>query len=466
MRCTAHFGGVEMLATITGNDDLSKRILIDLNNGMKVSQIPGHYPVSLDQAKKLSRLNNMLSLAKDHLDEDLYNRLQQLGIKSLPLSRLFRRDDWGGITEILSVITDETTRDEMQLLNNALDEKRERIQEFKEKADLSLSQLEKTEQSLQAKEKDLLKLQKELNEQLEAFKEYPEPFRSFFGEYLGLFEGRLVLAKRLNVNWQRSLRELNIIEYDEVQSIYFLKDFNSFIESLKFRHDRGLDYRWDPDKDIKRMDKSPPWTEVPLNGAYKLPTAFSSSVIDSMDQLNQELKDICEEKRAIEDELIRIKHETVQSYMEITETSNYLSTADLKRHKEIQLKALKWLFKRQFIAMADFTLPTGKKADIFAYNKSQIIICEIKVSKSDLMTDHNWTEYLSYCHDFFFLTPADLKDTVIAKTESIKCGQFIETDTSIRLIRADERNLEQVEGDDELKYAAAQFLSRKFIYGY
>ena len=72
-----------MLATITGNDDLSKRILIDLNNGIKVSQIPGHYPVSLDQAKKLSRLNNMLSLAKDHLDEDLYNRLQQLGIKSL-----------------------------------------------------------------------------------------------------------------------------------------------------------------------------------------------------------------------------------------------------------------------------------------------------------------------------------------------------------------------------------------------
>ena len=129
--------------------------------------------------------------------------------------------------------------------------KRERIQEFKEKADLSLSQLEKTEQSLQAKEKDLLKLQKELNEQLQAFKEYPEPFRSFFYEYLGLFEGRLVLAKRLNVNWQRSLRELNIIEYDEVQSIYFLKDFNSFIEALKFRHDRGLDYRWDPDKDIK-----------------------------------------------------------------------------------------------------------------------------------------------------------------------------------------------------------------------
>ena len=88
--------------------------------------------------------------------------------------------------------------------------------------------------------------------------------------------------------------------------------------------------------------------------------------------------------------------------MEITKVLDYLSTADLKRHKEIQLKALNWLFNREFIATADFNLPNGKKADIFAYNESQIIICEIKVSKSDLMTDHNWTEYLSYCHDFFF----------------------------------------------------------------
>jgi Uncharacterized protein conserved in bacteria len=185
-----------------------------------------------------------------------------------------------------------------------------------------------------------------------------------------------------------------------------------------------------------------------------------------MDKVKQELKEIQEKKIAIDDELIRIKHETVHSYMEMAEVSDYLSAADLKRHKELQDKALKWLFNRGFIAMAEFTLPNGKRADIFAYNESQIIIFEIKVSKSDLMTDHKWTEYLPYCHDFFFLTPDELKDAVVAKTKSINCGQFVETANSIRLIRADERNVEQVEGDDELKFAAAQFLSRKFIYGY
>jgi len=451
-----------MHATITGCDNLSKRILIDLNSGLRVSKIPEHYPVSLDQAKKLSRLNKILNLASEHLDKDLYHRLQQLGIKSLPLSRLFRQYDWGGIIEILSVVTDETTRDELQLLIDALNEKRERIKEFKDKADLSLLELEKAEESLQEKEKSLLQLQKDMNDQLQAFKEYPEPFRSFLGQYLGLFEGKLVLAKRLNVNCQQSLRKKGIIEYDDFQSVYFLKDLNSFIDSLRFRHDRGLEYRWDPDKDMERIRKSTPWAEVPFDGNYKLPTPF----IDSMDKLKQELLEIRKKKIAIEDELLRIKQESVQSYMELAEASVYLSAADLKSHKELQDKALKWLFHRGFIAVAEFPLPNGKRADIFAYNESQIIIFEIKVSKSDLMTDHKWTEYLSYCHDFFFLTPDELKDEVVAKTKSINCGQFIETDNSIRLINADKRNVTQVNQHDELRFAAAQLLSRKFINGY
>lgn len=440
--------------------------MLDLDAGLKVSQVPEHYPVSLDQAKRLSRFKKMLFLAKEHLNEDLYNRLEQLGIKSLPLSHLFRQDDWGGIVEILSVVTDETTRDELQLLIDALNEKRERILEFKETVDVSLSQFEKEEKSLRIKEKELLMLRRELEEKLEDFKQYPEPFRSFLGEYLGLYKGKLMLVKRLNVNWQQSLRKQGIIEYDEVHHIYFLKEFNSFIESLKSRHNQGLAYLWDPENDINRMAKSTSWASVPQDGKYKIPSAFSGSFIDSVNKVKQELKDIKEKKVSIEDELIRIKHENAQAYMELAEASGYLSADDLKRHKELQDKALKWLFHRGFISVAEFTLPNGKRADIFAYNESQIVIFEIKVSKSDLMTDQKWPEYLSYCHDFFFLTPVELKDEVIAKTKFSNCGQFIETSNSIRLIRSDERNVGRVNQDDELKFAAAQFLSRKFIYGH
>src|SRR5690606_2748099 len=114
-----------MKATITGLDSISKHILAALDKGgLRVSEIPEHYPVSLDQAKRLSRFKKMLELAKDNLDEELYNRLQSLGIKSLPLSSLFKKLDWTGLAEILSVVTDETTREELHLLINGLDEKR------------------------------------------------------------------------------------------------------------------------------------------------------------------------------------------------------------------------------------------------------------------------------------------------------------------------------------------------------
>lgn len=433
----APLGVIKIQAKITGNDDLSKRIIIDLNDAMKVSQIPEHYPVSLDQAKKLSRLNKMLKLANEQLDEDLYNRLQQLGIKSLPLSRLFRHYDWGGIKEILSVVTNETTRDELQLLIDALNEKRERVRKFKEKSDLSLRELEKEEEALQVKEKKLLRLQEKINEYLQIFKEYSKSIRSFLSTHLGIVQGELALAKCLHVDWQQHLIKKGIIEYDKLQDVYFLKDLNSFIELLK-------DHRWGPDKKENSV------------------VSFS----DSIDSLKQDLKVIHEKKLAIENELMKIKHKTTHSYMKMTEISEHLSTEDLKRHKAIQLKALKWLFNRDFIAMADFPLPNEKKADIFAYNESQIIIFKIKVSVNDLMTDDYWTEYLPYCHNFYFLTPNDLKEIVIDKVKPIKFGQFIETDTGIRLIHADERNIEQVERDNELKYMAARYLSRKFIYGY
>jgi hypothetical protein len=459
--------GVNIIkATITGNDSLSKRILLDIDNGAKVSEIPSLYPISLDQAKKLSQFKKLLDLTKQNLEEEYYNRLQLLGIKSSPLSPLFRQADWGGIIEILSVVTDETTRDELQLLITALKKKRERIFELKEKADLTLSELEDADKSLRAKEKELIQMRKEMNEIMSIFNKYLEPFRSFLAEYLGLYEGELVLAKRLNVNWQQSLWKDGIIVYDEMLYVFFIKNLSDFVESLMSRHKRGLEYRWNPDQDINRITKLTSWSDMPYDGKYKIPAAFSNPIMNSINEVNSELEKIRNKKLVIAQELKKMKNKTVQSYMKMAEVSDYLSTRDIKLHKELQNKALKWLFQRGFISVAEFTLPNGKRADIFAYNESQIVIFEIKVSQGDLATDQKWMEYLPYCHEFYFLTPSDLEMAATQKVKEVNCGQYVETANSIKIIRPDERNVEQVNHDDELKFAAGQLLSRKFIYGY
>ena len=457
---------VIMKATITGTDSLSKRILLALDGGLRVSEVPEHYPVSLDQVKRLSRFKKMLEAAKGNLEEDYYERLSLLGIKSLPLSHLFKQSDWGGIAEILSVVTDETTREEIQLLINGLNEKRERIREFKENADLILGQLEDTDKTLRIKEKELLQLQREMDEKVKIFNRYSEPFRSFFSEYLGLYEGELILAKRLNTTWQQDLRKKEIIVYDEELYVHFLKDFNAFSESLKNRHNRGLEYHWNSDRDLERINKTTPWVNVSEDGKYKLPSAFSDQFSDSFNRVKDELKEIQEKRLSIEKELKEMKSKTVHSYMELAEVSNFLSMIDLKRHKELQSKALKWLFQRGFIAVVEFTLPNGKRVDIFAYNESQIVIFEIKVSLGDLMTDSKWTDYLPYCHDFYFLTPSDLASPVAEKIKEVNCGQCVETGSSLKIIKHDDRIVNEIDQENELKFAAGQLLSRKFIYGY
>lgn len=430
-----------------------------------MSEVPEHFPVSLDQAKKLSRYRKMLEQAKMNLEEQQYERLRKLGIKSLPLSALFKNADWGGLAEILSVVTDETKRDELKLLIAALEEKRERISRFKEEADLVLERLELSDKKLQEKEKELLRLQLEMDDKLTMFKEYKQPFRDFFHEYLGLLEGQLVLAKRLNVNWQRSIRRKGIIYYDKEAYIHFVKDFDSFVAELISRHERGLEYRWNPDKDIDRIIKSTPWANVSEDGKYSLPSAFNEGFIESINLVKEEIDKVRQERIEIKQELQKMKQETIQSYMEMAEVSDFLSTMDLKRHKELQDKALKWLYQRGYIAVAEFTLPNGKRADIFAFNESQIIIFEVKVSRSDLMTDQKWTEYLPYCHEFYFLTPPELASRTSHKISSENCGQFVENGSSITMVRPDAREV-TVENADELRFAAGQLLSRKFIYGY
>jgi len=128
---TLRNGVVKMKATITGNDSLSKRILLELDGGRRVSEIPSMYPISLDQSKRLSRYLHILRLSEVHLPKDLSIRVSMLGLKVLPLANLFKKKDWEGITEILEVVRPDITRHEVQLLVKGLGDKRDLIQGFK-----------------------------------------------------------------------------------------------------------------------------------------------------------------------------------------------------------------------------------------------------------------------------------------------------------------------------------------------
>jgi hypothetical protein len=128
---------------------------------------------------------------------------------------------------------------------------------------------------------------------------------------------------------------------------------------------------------------------ISYDGKYKLPSTLSNQLIYFTNKVKQESYEIKKQKLVLENELKRVKNQTAQSYMEMFKVSNhlYLSTDDFKKHRELQDKALKWLFQHSFIAVTEFTLPNGKRTDLFAYSESQIIIFDIKFSDEDLITD-------------------------------------------------------------------------------
>ncbi|MGN6848778.1 MAG: MmcB family DNA repair protein [Sphingomicrobium sp.] len=68
------------------------------------------------------------------------------------------------------------------------------------------------------------------------------------------------------------------------------------------------------------------------------------------------------------------------------------------------------LFCRQdLFAVCEMPLPNGRRADLMAIDsKGNFTIVEIKVAKSDLMTDGKWTGYLDYCDRFFWAVPPHL----------------------------------------------------------
>src|SRR3954454_3829574 len=82
--------------------------------------------------KRLSRYYKMLETSKEHLNPQAFKKVQMIGLKVLYLAPLFKEEDWEGLTDILSSISENTKRDDLPILRKALQEKRERVAAFKQ----------------------------------------------------------------------------------------------------------------------------------------------------------------------------------------------------------------------------------------------------------------------------------------------------------------------------------------------
>lgn len=75
---------------------------------------------------------------------------------------------------------------------------------------------------------------------------------------------------------------------------------------------------------------------------------------------------------------------------------------------EITQGAMRALYDLGYVAILEFTLKIGRRADICGISeKGEIIIIEVKSGIEDFKSDNKWHEYKDYCDLFYFAVSQD-----------------------------------------------------------
>lgn len=95
---------------------------------------------------------------------------------------------------------------------------------------------------------------------------------------------------------------------------------------------------------------------------------------------------------------------------------------------EVTRGVCRMLLRHDCVAMAEVPVGDGRRADLMALNaRGEIVIVEVKVSRTDLMGDGKWSDYLAHCDRFFWAVPAGFDLTPLESPGFLpeRCGVIV-----------------------------------------
>lgn len=95
-------------------------------------------------------------------------------------------------------------------------------------------------------------------------------------------------------------------------------------------------------------------------------------------------------------------------------------TVELQAAADIRRGTLRLLLERDWAALAEVTLPNGRRADLLAIDAAGAIsLFEIKSGPNDFRADRKWGDYLGFADRFYFAVAPDFPLDLLPPDEGV-----------------------------------------------
>ena len=147
-------------------------------------------------------------------------RLNELGLKILVLSDMFKINDWEGISEVLNAVNTDIKRDALAKYPALINEKRNRIAKNQEETEFQIKSIEFKQSLIETKISETEQNYADMKASLALLNDYPKHIIEFLTEHIGLASGKPCLNKRVHQGWHKKLQKDGLIVYDKSVYIY------------------------------------------------------------------------------------------------------------------------------------------------------------------------------------------------------------------------------------------------------
>lgn len=411
------------------------KIVFDmLDEKIKQNEIVEKTGFTLDTVKKVSQLKKIYCKVESYTnDKVLLNKLRCLKFKALELKKIIDNEEL--IEEFLEYSNPNMKTKDIKNKVNELITRSERLEIAKNEYTDKKQSLEKKELELKETINDLEKKEQEIFEAYPFLEKVNSNVREYLLKTIGVYKNEYVLKDRLSIEIDKDCLPVMYIHKEKLWRINNLDAFISFVEQRVSNKQSVL---WEESDYFKKNDSYDIWYGSRVvfltknEGKYKkgdmLKSLGTYGLRKQISGLKKELKEIRKELKVIRKTASNNFKEDVLFVDSITE-------AEIAEHRLVQDIFLKKYLQEFYVSAAEITID-NKRFDTVMYKPDNLIIGEVKASRSDFISDSKYLTYSEYCNelDMILSSKVKIKEEEIQKLKNEGVGLFI-VDTSTKEIK-------------------------------